>query len=226
MKFGAIPEISMKTLLLTAAATALLFAAPTAFAQDDHHGDKHPGGGGATHETHAPAPTHTAPPTHAAPSNTMMMSGPSHADKHRSMTTTNAAPTPPKGWTVKGQGHAAPGNAMRGNNNAMHGNNNAMRGNNTHTTVNFNRRNVTASHHYHYRGGAYRGPSGYSYHRYSYGNMLPSIYFAQNYWIDDYSDYGLSSPPPGCVWVRYGDDAILIEQDNGQILEVVYSQFD
>jgi Ni/Co efflux regulator RcnB len=162
----------------------------------------------------------------------MMMQGPAmtgHTDHaHHDMTTTNAAPTPPKGWTVKGHGGAAPAvnnNAMRGNN-AMHGNNNAMHGNNTHVTVNFNRRNVTASHHYHYRGGAYQGPSGYHYHRYSYGDVLPAIFWAQNYWIDDYSDYGLAYPPPGCVWVRYGNDAILIEQDNGQILEVVYDQFD
>jgi Ni/Co efflux regulator RcnB len=236
----------MKTLFLTVAATALLFAAPAALAQDDHHGDKHPGG--APHETHAAAPAHTmhaAPPSHAAAPNAMM-SGPAmsgHASPgHHSMTTTNAAP--PKGWTAKGQGHPAD-NAMHGNNNAMHGNNNAMRGGNNairgnnnamhgnanamrggNNHANFNRRNVTASHHYHYRGGAYHGPRGYSYHRYAYGQTLPSIFWAQNYWINDYSDYGLSYPPAGCVWVRYGDDAILIDQYSGEILEVVYDQFD
>jgi Ni/Co efflux regulator RcnB len=219
----------MKTLFLTVAATALIFAAPTAFAQDDHH-HGHPGGAShaaaPAHTTHTATThtTHAAAPTHA--SNTMMMSGSSHADKHHDMTT-RAAPTAPPGWTVKGQSHT---DRMRRNNtthstNAMRGNS-TTHGSNTHVTVNFNRRNVTASHHYHYRGGAYHGPSGYSYHRYSYGDMLPSIYFSQDYWINDYSDYGLAYPPPGCVWVRYGDDAILIEQDNGQILEVVYDQFD
>ena len=85
--------------------------------------------------------------------------------------------------------------------------------------------NVTASRHFHYRGGAYRGPAGYSYRRWSYGQTLPSIYFAQNYWIDDYSYYGLAYPPEDAVWVRYGPDALLIDRDSGAILEVVYGQF-
>lgn len=219
----------MKTLFLTVAATALIFAAPTAFAQDDHH-HGHPGGGG--HETHAAAPheTHAAAPheTHAAPVSHAVESD--HHSRHE-MTTTTATPHAPPGWTEKGQGHterAHENNAMRGSN-AMHGNGNTMRGNAMHggnSHANFHRHNVTASHHYHYRGGSYRWPGGYHYQRWSFGMTLPSVFWAQNYWISDYEDYGLSYPPPGCVWVRYGDDAILIDQYSGEILEVVYDQFD
>jgi Ni/Co efflux regulator RcnB len=54
---------------------------------------------------------------------------------------------------------------------------------------------------------------------------LPSIFWANNYWINDYYDYGLGAPPPGTVWVRYGSDAILIDRYTGEILEVVYDQF-
>jgi Ni/Co efflux regulator RcnB len=89
----------------------------------------------------------------------------------------------------------------------------------------FNRRNIHAQHHYRYRGGSWRWPHGYSYRRWSFGMTLPSIFWANNYWIDDYYDYGLGAPPPGTVWVRYGDDAILIDRYTGEILEVVYGQF-
>jgi Ni/Co efflux regulator RcnB len=208
-------EISMKTLLLTAAAAALVLAAPAAFAADDHHGGGHPGGGHAMHTTHA-APTHMAAPAHTAhvakPSRTMSMSRTrttrttTRTRSHRGIVKTTAAPGPIGGRNVRGRGNHTSGGG-------------------THVTINFNRHNVSASHHFHYRGGAYNGPSGYSYHRYSYGETLPSIYFAQNYWISDYDDYGLVSPPDGAVWVRYGDDAILLDQDSGEILEVVYGQF-
>ena len=95
----------------------------------------------------------------------------------------------------------------------------------SHSTINFNRRNVSASHQYHYSGGGYHGPSGYSYRRWSYGESLPSIYFSQNYWIGDYGSYGLAPPPGGAVWVRYGPDALLIDESTGEILETVYGQF-
>lgn len=116
------------------------------------------------------------------------------------------------------------GGRNNGNNNHSNfGNNN--RGNaNSHS--NFNRRNVTASHHYRYRGNSWNWPSGYRYQRWSFGMTLPSIFWAQNYWISDYSNYGLGYPPPGTVWVRYNDDAILIDRYTGEILEVVYDQFD
>ena len=213
----------MKTLFLSVAATALILAAPTAFAADEHH-DHGPGDNG-KHTEHMAAPTHadhmTAPADHkAAPAMTMSgpamsgpsMSGSSHGSMHdhKGMTMTTAAPTtPPKGWTVR-----------TNKNNPMQGGDNKA-----HAAIHFNRHNVTASHHFHYRGGNYRWPHGYHYQRWSFGMTLPSIFWGRDYWIDDYSDYGLAYPPPGCVWVRYGDDAILIDEYTGEILEVVYGQF-
>ena len=32
-------------------------------------------------------------------------------------------------------------------------------------------------------------------------------------------------PPYGYVWVRYGDDALLVDVDTGEILRVVYGVF-
>jgi Ni/Co efflux regulator RcnB len=123
-------------------------------------------------------------------------------------------------------------NNWRGNNdrhdNDRHDNNwNNNRGGGHHGSWQgrFNRRNVTAQHHYRYRGDRWRWPRGYSYQRWAFGMTLPSIFWANNYWINDYYSYGLGAPPPGTVWVRYGDDAVLIDRYTGEILEVVYDQF-
>lgn len=113
--------------------------------------------------------------------------------------------------------------------NDRHGNN--WNNNNNHNSNHgswqgkFNRRNVTAQHHYRYRGNSWRWPSGYRYQRWAFGMTLPSLFWGSNYWISDYSNYGLAYPPPGTVWVRYGNDAILIDRYSGEILEVVYGQF-
>ncbi len=96
-----------------------------------------------------------------------------------------------------------------------------------HVNVNVNigayRRNITAQHHYHF--GTYRAPRGYSYHRFSYGDRLPQEYFARDYWIVSFGDFGLMSPPDGYVWVRYGPDAVLIDEYTGEIVQIVYGQF-
>jgi len=118
-------------------------------------------------------------------------------------------------------------NNWRGNDDRHDGNWNNNRGSNDHRSWQgrFDRRNVTAHHHYRYRGNSWRWPSGYSYRRWTFGMTLPSLFWGSNYWINDYYDYGLGAPPPGTVWVRYGNDAILIDRYSGEILEVVYDQF-
>jgi len=34
------------------------------------------------------------------------------------------------------------------------------------------------------------------------------------------------APPDGYVWVRYGDDALLIDEYSGDIIQVEYDVFD
>jgi Ni/Co efflux regulator RcnB len=85
------------------------------------------------------------------------------------------------------------------------------------------RRNVTAEHRFHY--GEYHGPRGYAYRRWSYGEHLPKIYFASNFWISNYLNFGLAWAPDGCVWVRFGPDAILVDEGTGEIIQVVYGVF-
>ena len=47
----------------------------------------------------------------------------------------------------------------------------------------------------------------------------------RNYWLMDFLMYGLDEPPAGYVWVRYGPDALLIDEYDGEIVEVEYGVF-
>jgi len=76
-----------------------------------------------------------------------------------------------------------------------------------------------------FRAGAYQRPRGWYWHRWSYGEHLPRIFFASEYWIPDYVAFDLDAPPYGFVWVRYGDDALLVNRYTGEIVEVEYGLF-
>lgn len=84
-------------------------------------------------------------------------------------------------------------------------------------------RNVQAQRRF--RAQPYRRPPGFFYRRWNYGQILPYAFFAQQYWLDSYWAYGLPAPPPGCEWVRYGDDAVLVDLDSGEVLQVYYGVF-
>ena len=77
----------------------------------------------------------------------------------------------------------------------------------------------------HFHAGAYRRPPGWYPHRWVFGEFLPSAFWARDYWLMDYVDFGLPPPPYGAVWVRYGDDALLIDEDTGEIITVEYGVF-
>ncbi len=76
-----------------------------------------------------------------------------------------------------------------------------------------------------FRVGAYQRPRGWYPHRWSYGEHLPRIFFASDFWIPDYVAFDLDAPPYGFVWVRYGDDALLVNRYTGEIIEVEYGLF-
>lgn len=84
--------------------------------------------------------------------------------------------------------------------------------------------NRTAQVRYHY-GHSYVPPHGYYYKRWVYGQVFPTIFWTQNFWLTDYYSFGLDNPPYGYVWVRYGPDALLVNVYNGQILSVEYGVF-
>jgi Ni/Co efflux regulator RcnB len=71
----------------------------------------------------------------------------------------------------------------------------------------------------------YRQPYGWYYRQWSYGQYLPIAFWARDYWLDTYWNFGLIDPPYGYVWVRYGPDALLVDVAAGQILSVEYGVF-
>jgi Ni/Co efflux regulator RcnB len=79
------------------------------------------------------------------------------------------------------------------------------------------------SHRYH--GPNYHRPSGWYYRRWSFGDFLPSLFWSSQYWISNYDMYDLPPPPPGATWVRYGNDAVLIDRFTGEVIDVEYDFF-
>ena len=76
-----------------------------------------------------------------------------------------------------------------------------------------------------YRIGPYHAPRGWAPRRWAYGQILPRSYWASQYILGDYWLFGLEVPPVGFEWVRYGADALLIDINTGQILQVEYGVF-
>jgi Ni/Co efflux regulator RcnB len=234
----------MKTTLLSATALALILSVP-AFAAPHDHGDAHDqgtpaaatpdtgghgggghtgGGGHADHGSHTPA----AAPI-VAPAGGGMGGGTHHGHTNGGTPGGTPAMAPTGGGMMGGthRGHTNGGSNTGGAvNNPFNGRGGATR---THAGRGHNsafdafRRAFNAPRHYHH--GTYHRPSGYYAHRWTLGEFLPALFFAQNYWIDDYSDFDLGNPPDGTHWVRYGNDALLIDEDSGEVIQVVYGIF-
>jgi Ni/Co efflux regulator RcnB len=189
----------MKTLIISAFALSLAIAAPTAvLAQEDkdHHDQGHPSGA---------------------------MTGPTggHTDTHHDMTVHHDTGT----GAGTGTGGSTHHYSHHHTTTTGHGNTSGMNGHHAHATIDVSvwHKNFQADHHYHW--GDYNGPPGYAYQRWGFGQNLPREYWAQNYWITNYLNFGLVAPPDGYVWVRYGPDAILIDEDTGDIIQVEYGVF-
>lgn len=78
-----------------------------------------------------------------------------------------------------------------------------------------------------YRLPRYYAPSGwgYGYRRFSIGYILTSLLFSPQYWIDDPYYYRLPDAYGPYRWVRYYDDALLVDMRTGQVVDVVYDIF-
>jgi len=212
----------MKKLLICAAALGLFAAVPVSAQDNDHHGDKH--NAAASQTGHG-----TAGDTHAKPATVHrdMNKGPA-AQPARTRDAGNhqngpAAGTPanrflPASGDVR---QGAPDRSMAGN-----ARNNTGRSGNAQgrqSDLNSMRRNMQATQKFH--GGSYRAPQGYQYRHWSYGERLPRGYYTRDYWISDFLMFGLFAPPSNLVWVRVGDDALLIDRDSGDIVQVRYGVF-
>lgn len=244
----------MKRLLACAAALGLLASAPSWAQENDHHGEKHDAatsqagrtapsdsdrGGRDTTSQNGHAITggaHTK--AVAGPPNTAAGSGPGHTsgtDSHQNSPASNTTANrflPPSGDTRRNDAGRATADRAQSNS-GWSGNtagrppavNSRQGGSNWsgHSDVKALRRNMQATQRFH--GSSYNAPRGYQYRHWSYGERLPSGYFVRNYWIANFVIYGLFAPPPDLVWVRVGDDALLIDQENGDIVQVRYGVF-
>ena len=76
-----------------------------------------------------------------------------------------------------------------------------------------------------FRNGSYYDPYGYGYRRFSIGFNLSPSYYRSNYWLNDPSMYRLPPAYGPYRWVRYYDDALLVNIYSGQVVDVIYSFF-
>jgi len=73
--------------------------------------------------------------------------------------------------------------------------------------------------------GFYSAPWGYRTRLWSYGDRLPMAYYDGRYVIDNYYDYDLYEPPFATEWVRVGNDVLLIDLQDGEVLDVIADLF-
>lgn len=86
------------------------------------------------------------------------------------------------------------------------------------------RRTITTTKHF--DGGAFVAPPGYTYSRYELGTRVPAVLLNDDGLVlTGYSQYGLTSPPDGLIWIRVGDDALLVDRRTGEVVETDYDLF-
>jgi Ni/Co efflux regulator RcnB len=68
--------------------------------------------------------------------------------------------------------------------------------------------------------GFYIDPFGWGYQSFGIGYRMWPAYYGNQYWIDA-AEYGLPYPPPGAEWIRYYNDALLIDTYTGTVIDVI-----
>lgn len=76
-----------------------------------------------------------------------------------------------------------------------------------------------------FRIGVYYDPFGWSYRPYQIGWRLWPGYYGSRYRIHDPYQYRLPYAPAGTVWVRYWDDALLVDTWTGEVIDVIHNFF-
>lgn len=85
------------------------------------------------------------------------------------------------------------------------------------------------NHRHHHRSlfhlGFYYDPFGWNYSPFQVGWRMWPSYYSSRYWINDPWMYRLPYAPPGYRWIRYWDDAVLVDTWSGQVVDVIYNFF-
>lgn len=78
-----------------------------------------------------------------------------------------------------------------------------------------------------YRIGRYYAPSGwgYGYQRFSIGIYLNSMLYGNSYWLDDPYSYRLPPAYGTLRWIRYYDDALLVDVRDGYVVDAIHNFF-
>jgi hypothetical protein len=69
--------------------------------------------------------------------------------------------------------------------------------------------------------GFYYDPFGWGYQPFDIGWRLWPAYYSNRYWINDPWMYRLPYAPPGYVWVRYWNDALLVDTWSGTVVDMI-----
>lgn len=76
-----------------------------------------------------------------------------------------------------------------------------------------------------FRLGYYYDPFGFGYQRFMIGWNIWPAYYGNRYWINDPWSYRLPPVYGPYRWVRYHDDALLIDLYSGEVVDVIYDFF-
>lgn len=76
-----------------------------------------------------------------------------------------------------------------------------------------------------FRLGLYIDPFGWGYNRWGIGSRLYPNYYRSSYWINDPWQYRLPHAYPPYRWVRYHNDALLVDTWSGEVVDVIYNFF-
>ena len=90
----------------------------------------------------------------------------------------------------------------------------------------YNWQNYRRSHRNIYRLNRYYAPyRDYSYRRLGIGFVLNSLFYSNRYWINDPGYYRLPPVYGPYRWVRYYDDALLVDIYTGRVVDVIHGIF-
>ena len=73
--------------------------------------------------------------------------------------------------------------------------------------------------------GFYSDPFGWGYRPYSIGWRLWPSYYRSSFWLNNPWSYRLPHAPPGYRWIRYYDDALLVDTWDGTVVDVIRDFF-
>jgi Ni/Co efflux regulator RcnB len=75
------------------------------------------------------------------------------------------------------------------------------------------------------QGPAFVYPPGWRYRQWTIGQRLPPLFLGPSYAYAGWGALGLQAPAPGYIWVRFGPDLLLVNQNTNEVEDVVYGVF-